>query len=141
MTDNHCVPDFQESDRLILEYVRFQGKYLNRHGGHCGIFGLVNVMGRNGMLTPDEERFRRENNDWYDAAFTDPYRDGHLDQAANPRAVSWFRATATKFIDRVPGYLAILDAHNVAWEELRATDPGAIVYSDEHQVVAVPRAL
>lgn len=121
-----------------MEYIRFRSKYPNRHGHHVGIFGLVNVLGRNGMLTPEEELFRRENNDWYDAAYPDPYRDGYLVPAADPRAFSWFRPTSTALIERVRGYLAILDAHNVAWEEVRTTDPGTIVYSDEYQVVAVP---
>jgi hypothetical protein len=51
-----------------VEYVRFQSRHPNRFGEHAGVFGLVNVLGRDGMLTPDEKRSRRENNAWYDAA-------------------------------------------------------------------------
>jgi hypothetical protein len=67
-----------------MEYVRFRSKYPNRYGEFVGIFGLVNVLGRHGMLTPDEERFRRENNAWYDAAYPDPC---HTDR-------SWTRTTS-----------------------------------------------
>lgn len=122
-----------------MEYVRFQSRYPNAAGLHVGIFGLVNVLGRHGMLAPHEERFRRENNDWYDAAYPDPgaaegiYRDN-----AGPSA-AWFKETSTELIARVTGYLAILDAHAIAWHELRTTDPGAIIYEDDYQVVAVPR--
>jgi hypothetical protein len=105
-----------------------------------GIFGLVNVLGKNGMLTPEEERFRRENNDWYDAAYPEPCRThpATYDPAVNPHAAAWFKSTSSQLIDRVQGYLAILDAHNIAWEEVRTSDPGRIIYTDEYQVVAVP---
>jgi hypothetical protein len=85
--------------------------------------------GRHGMLTPDEERFRRENNEWYDVAYPDPSRIGTsaYDPEANPHAASWFKPAASGLINRVHGYLAILDAHNIAWEKVETTDPGRIV--------------
>jgi hypothetical protein len=123
-----------------LEYVRFRSRYPNQAGERIGVFSLVNVLGRHGMLTPDEEEFRRENNSWYNAAYPEPSatHPGTYDPAVNPHAAAWFKASATALIDRIPGYLLILDAHNVAWEEVRTADPGRIVYRDEHQVVAVP---
>ena len=123
-----------------MEYVRFQGKGLTRTGDHAGIFGLVNVMGRNGMLTPGEEKFWRENNTWYSAACPDPGQidPGVFDRAVNPHAAAWFKATASHLIERIPGYLAILDAHHIAWEQLRTSDPGVIIYADDCQVVAIP---
>jgi hypothetical protein len=92
------------------------------------------------MLTPEEERFRRENNAWYDAAYPEPCRThpATYDPAVNPHAAAWFKSTSMELIDRAQGYLAILDAHNVAWEEVRTPDPGRIIYADEYQVVAVP---
>lgn len=92
------------------------------------------------MLTPDEEQFRRENNAWYDEAYPDPCQTDPsvYDRAVNSLAAAWFKSTATHLIERIPGYLAILDAHNVAWEEVRADDPGRIIYSDDYQVVVVP---
>jgi hypothetical protein len=87
------------------------------------------------MLTSDEERFRRENNDWCNSAYPAPpvYREN-----AHPRAAAWFKSTAASLIERIPGYLAILDAHSIAWEEVRTPDPGTIIYEDEFQVVAIP---
>ena len=55
-------------------YVRFRSAHVSARGYKVGVFGLVNVLGRHGMLTPDEERFRRENNAWYDAAYPSPPR-------------------------------------------------------------------
>jgi len=37
-------------------------------------------------------------------------------------------------------YLAILDAHGIAWERLDTHDAGRVVYEDDLQVVAVPAA-
>jgi hypothetical protein len=41
-------------------------------------------------------------------------------------------------VNRVSGYLAILDAHAIAWDEVRTTDPGTILYEDRWQVVVLP---
>lgn len=122
--------------------MRFRSRYPNAAGLHVGVFGLVNVLGRHGMLTPEEEQFRRENNAWYDAAYPDPCAidPAVYDQDLNPGAAAWFKSTATGLISRIPGYLAILDAHAIAWEEVRATNPGRILYEDIHQVIAAPAA-
>lgn len=123
-----------------MEYVRFRSEYPNQAGEHVGVFGLVNVLGRHGMLTPAEERFRRENNAWYDARYPNPCdtNPSAYDPAVNSHAAAWFKPTASELISRISGYLSILNAHSVAWEEARTRDPGRLVYSDEYQVVAVP---
>ncbi|MFF0868564.1 hypothetical protein ACFYUV_42885 [Nonomuraea sp. NPDC003560] len=36
------------------------------------MFGLVNSLAEQGLLSDEEEAFRRENNAWYEANFTDP---------------------------------------------------------------------
>jgi hypothetical protein len=62
-------------DRLVQdpwEYVRFRSRYPNVAGFYVGVFGLVNVLGRNGMLTPEQEHFRQVGNAWYKAAYPDP---------------------------------------------------------------------
>lgn len=117
------------------EYVRFRSPYPSFSGLKIGVFGLVNTLGRHGMLTPDEERFRRQNNDWYNAAYAQPDVYG---PDRNPLAECWFKASSRELVSRVRGYLAILDAHSIAWEEVHTTVPGTILYEDHWQVVAVP---
>jgi hypothetical protein len=117
------------------EYVRFRSRYPSATGLKIGVFGLVNTLGRRGMLTPDEERFRRQNNDWYNAAYPEPDVYG---PDTDPLAECWFKVTSGELMTRVTGYLTILDAHRIAWEEVRTTDPGTILYEDDWQVVAVP---
>ncbi|WP_033436933.1 hypothetical protein [Saccharothrix sp. NRRL B-16314] len=121
-------------------YVRFQGTVRHERGFLPGVFWLVNGLARDGVLTDGQERFRRDNNAWFDAAYTTP---SHVDPTVydrelNPGAVAWFKSSARHLIERVDGYLEILAAHGVACERVESCDPGRVVYEDEHQVVVVP---
>lgn len=121
-------------------YVRYQSPARHQRGHFTGVFGLVNGLAREGKLTTEQEQFRRTNNDWYDSAYPDPSTIDPTvyDHDVNPRAVAWFKVTATHLIERVPGYLEILDAHGVECRVVRSSDPGRVVYEDEFQVVVVP---
>jgi hypothetical protein len=120
-----------------MEYVRFRSAHADSRGAFVGVFGLVNVLGRHGMLAPDEERFRAESNAWYDAAYPDPYAAVPA-LTEHPLAASWFKTGADHLLDRVPGYLAILDNHRIAWQRVETDEPGRVLYEDDHQVVAEP---
>jgi hypothetical protein len=122
-----------------LSYVRYQSARANADGLYVGIFGLVNVLGRHGMLTSDEEATRRRWNAWYDSAYPNPTADGSQAYTRSG-AVAWFkRGARPDLLEPVPDYLRILDAHHIAWEVVETDDPGDVVYEDEAQVVAVPR--
>ena len=122
-----------------MQYVRFQAVAPGPRGICVGVFGLVNTLAKRGLLTPEQEAFRRLTNAWYDASYTDPSTvdPSVYDVAVNPGAVAWFKESAHHLLDRVGGYLGILDAHGVAWERAVSADPGRVVYEDEHQVVVV----
>jgi hypothetical protein len=124
-----------------VSYVRFQSPVPDDRGRFVGVFGLVNVLARQGRLTPGQERFRRAGNDWYDANYRNPAAVDPTvyDTEVNPGAAAWFKATATHLLDRVDGYLAILAAHDVPCVRLESDVPaGRVVYEDEHQIVVVP---
>ena len=113
-----------------IEYVRFRSRYPNQDGVHIGIFGLVNVLGRNGMLTPAEETFRRENNAWYDAAYPDPctVRPVRLRPAAQPRGVLLVQADRDHPAAqgrRVPGHL-VRARRGLAAGRLARPGPGGL---------------
>ncbi|GAA1505917.1 hypothetical protein GCM10009730_06580 [Streptomyces albidochromogenes] len=123
-------------------YVRFQGTVPRARGNFPGVFGLVNGLARDGRLSAEQERFRRANNDWYDAVCTDPSTVDPTvyDACVNPGAAAWFKPTAVELIARVGGCLEILAAHGVECRRVRSTDPGRVVYEDVHQIVVVPYA-
>ncbi|WP_434452136.1 hypothetical protein [Lentzea sp. E54] len=120
-----------------MTYVRFQAALPDRQGRFLGVFALVNMLSRRDQLTPAQHLFRRLNNDWYDANYTNP---STVDPTvyARPEAVAWFRLSSRDLISRVAGYLDVLDAHGVPWARLDSDDPGRIVYEDADQVVVVP---
>ncbi|MFG2890204.1 hypothetical protein [Streptomyces sp. NPDC048248] len=121
-------------------FVRFQGTTRHPRGHFPGVFALVNTLAKNGRLTPDQERFRRTHNDWYDANYPDPSTVDPTvyDEAVNPGAVAWFKSTSLELIGRVDGYLTILAAHDIPCRRIHSTRPGRIVYEDIHQVVVTP---
>ncbi|MEW1724444.1 hypothetical protein [Streptomyces sp. NPDC093109] len=121
-------------------YIRFQGTVRDPRGHFPGVFALTNGLAREGVLTEEQRRFWRTNNDWYDTHSPDPAAvdPAAYDPALNPGAVTWFKASAEDLIKRVDGYLDILAAHGVECRMMRSPDPGRIVYEDDHQIVVVP---
>ncbi|WP_433266092.1 hypothetical protein ACQPZF_39865 [Actinosynnema sp. CS-041913] len=120
--------------------MRFQATVRNQRGIYPGVFGLINGLAREGRLTAGQEAFRRVNNAWYDAAYTDPTTVDPLvyDREVNPGAVAWFKSSAGHLIERIDGYLGILAAHGVGCERVTSDDPGVVVYEDADQVIVVP---
>ncbi|MCX5387349.1 hypothetical protein [Streptomyces sp. NBC_00083] len=131
------------ADGGTVPYVRFQSPHRNGRGHFTGVFGLVNNLAREGRLSAEEEAFRRTNNAWYDAAYTDPSTvdPSVYDDAVNPGAAAWFKPSATHLLVRVPGYLSILAAHGVDCLALSSADPGRVIYEDDVQVVVIPHEL
>ncbi|MCZ0983090.1 hypothetical protein O1L60_40170 [Streptomyces diastatochromogenes] len=132
-----------DSDSEAVRYVRFQAPYRNSRGHFTGVFGLVNNLARDGLLSDEQESFRRRNNSWYDAAYTDPSTVyPHVyDDEINPGAAAWFKSSATHLIARVSGYLEILSVHGIECQALRSADPGRVIYEDDVQIVVVPYVL
>ncbi|MFJ9417264.1 hypothetical protein ACIRPT_24175 [Streptomyces sp. NPDC101227] len=131
-----------DSDSETTQYIRFQSPHRNTRGHFTGVFGLINTLAREGRLTDEQESFRRVNNSWYDAAYTDPSTVDPTvyDHEINPGAAAWFKPSAAHLIARVPGYLEVLAAHGVDCRMMRSVDPGRVIYEDDVQVVAVPYA-
>lgn len=121
-------------------FIRFQSTVSNRHGRFPGVFALVNGLSGSGLLTEEQEEFRRRENAWYHANLVDPGRVDPLvyDRDLHPGAAAWFKVSATEMIARVDGYVAILDVHGIGWIRLDSDSPGEIIYEDRHQAVARP---
>ncbi len=111
----------------------------NRRGTFPGVFALANGLRLSGMLSAEE-------GEWMDAAnarAAESYADPRsvdpdcYDRVRNPGARAWFLADATDLLSFTADYLALLDRHDVPWQELRSRTPGRIVYADPVQVIAV----
>jgi hypothetical protein len=80
---------------------------------------------------------------WFEAAYTDPSTVDPtiFDKSVHPHASCWFKESAEHLLDRVPGYLALLDRYGISWVERRSRNPGTIIYEDADQVVVTPPEL
>jgi len=59
---------------------------------------------------------------------------------AAPRAISWYKSSATEYIGRMHAMCRILNEHDVITEIITSSRPGYVVFEDEHQIAAVPFA-
>ena len=121
-------------------FIRFESATPNAHGRHTGVFGLANRLAHTGRLTTADRNWWRTNNDWFDAAYPNPATTDPtlFDKTKNPVVTCWFKGSATHLLDRVPGYLDLLDRYGTEWVERRTSNPGAVLYEDDVQVVTRP---
>jgi len=56
----------------------------------------------------------------------------------HPKAIGWFKDTATEHVSRMRALCALLEHKDIAIAYFETLKPGRIVYEDEHQVAAVP---
>jgi hypothetical protein len=73
-------------------FVRFQSPQVSERGINVGVFGLVNLLGKYGRLTSEDEQLRRTRNRWFDDAYD----------------VAWERVESD-----VPGRVVYEDPHQV----------------------------
>jgi len=123
-------------------YIRYESPTPNSRGAYTGIFGLANGLARSGRLSPTDWGWWRSNNDWFDAAYPDPATvDPTLfEPTKNPIVTCWFKDTATHLLDRVDGYLGLLQRHDISCVRRQTPDPGLVLYDDAVQVVVAPRS-
>ncbi|WP_207552236.1 hypothetical protein [Mycobacteroides abscessus] len=127
-----------QPDKVL--YVRYESPVSNSRGENVGVFSIANDLAWSGRLSEIDWSWWRSNNDWLNAAYADPATvDATLfDKAKNPAVSCWFKSTANHLLDRVPGYLALLERHGIAWTVRRTSEPGRILYRDDVQVVVAP---
>ncbi|MBF5083450.1 hypothetical protein [Quadrisphaera sp. INWT6] len=123
-----------------MRFVRYQAATANHRGHHVGVFGLANGLAAEGRLSEQEHRWWSASNAWLDQAYPDPaISDPEVfNRRVHPLVSCWFKRDALHLIERVPGYLQLLDAHCVPWRRVLSDDPGRVLYEDEVQVVVAP---
>ncbi|CAN5396419.1 hypothetical protein BH09ACT4_BH09ACT4_18230 [soil metagenome] len=51
------------------------------------------------------------------------------------RVECWFKTSATRLVERVDGYLALLERYGVAWERVESDRLESVLYEDAVQLV------
>ena len=90
-------------------------------------------------MSAEDWAWWRASNDWIDATYPDPgIADPTLfDKTVNPTATCWFKSSAATqpMMERVEGYLALLDRYGIAWRERHTDMLGRVLYDDAIQTI------
>lgn len=116
-------------------YLRFQTQLRCTDTGRpSGLFlAAGRVEDREALPAATREQLR-EHLSWFNRRLIVPSLGEH-----DWRAQFWFRSDAGEMIERIWDLAAILREENVRVRMIWTRQPGRIVYSDKHQVGAVPR--
>jgi hypothetical protein len=116
-------------------YLRFQTKLPNPDSGRpLGILVAAHDLRDSNRISMADEKWLREMLSYFNEHLKIP---PCLKDPANRRALSWFRE-GSKMIQRVWDVKALMEEYDIFIDVLSSRDPGNIIYSDGHQVVAMP---
>lgn len=117
--------------------IRFMLLARDDHSGkRQGILTAAADLRDDGPLGKDEHRELRAALDWFDANLAVPRV---LGRTGHKQAISWFKPEAGEAISRMWALKAILECHDYHVTVQTTNDPGKVVYSDEWQLVAIPK--
>jgi hypothetical protein len=123
-------------------FVRFVTANIDEDSGkRRGIFQAAgDLMDGNELPAHDRSELQTLWN-WFCKHLDEPDRFARSQRrSAAPKAISWFKSTATEYISRMHSICRILNEHGIATEMITTTRPGYIVFGDDHQIAAVPFA-
>ena len=119
-------------------FIRLVTNEIHVHSGQAlGVFHAVRYLRDDGELSRMEEAIADRVFDWL-AEDLDSPPSGLLRKY--PRAVSWFRLEARQHVSRAETLAKLLVKRGVRVRRLERVHPGRIVFTDEHQIFALPRA-
>lgn len=123
-----------------LTFVRFVTARVDRNSCvRLGVFQAAYEL-RDAMELPAYDREALGAHlQWFEDELDAPDRFARSRRAsAAPRAISWYKSTATEHVSRMHAICRILNEHGVSTEMITTTRPGYVVYEDECQVAAEP---
>ena len=104
-----------------------------------GIFSALYALENADRLDEAERAWFAKQERWFDVNLKKPERFARSGRPnATPRAIAWFKDSATEHIARMHALAALLRSKDVQVEIATVDRPGYIVYEDEHQVAAEP---
>lgn len=123
-------------------YVRFVTSVIDEDSGkRRGVFQAVADLVDAKELSEHELEELQSIRKWFDQHLNTPDRFARSPKRnAAPKAISWYKSSATEFVSRMHGMCRILNEHGVRTEMITSARPGYIVYEDDHQIAAVPFA-
>jgi hypothetical protein len=108
-------------------------------GKRQGLFQVMYILRRSGVLLPQEELLFNEINEWFQKNLKKPIS---FSRSAKPHAkkiaLSWFKDQAKEHIDKMRALSIILNSHGITTEMIKTDRPGYITYEDEYQIAAEP---
>ena len=123
-------------------YIRFIVRYFNRQTAReeTGIFRAADYVRDFAEIGAEEKDRLQTLIRWFDEHLPVPeFYDDPAQRSEEQHTYFWFKATAAEFLDRMNRLAAILEAHGVKVETLRAARvPGALVFEDYCQIAVVP---
>ncbi len=121
-------------------YIRFVTGHIDRDSGlECGFFQATSGIrhGRWQIQTWLRAEIRRSL-DWFEDNLEAPARfDPSTRKRRGHYGVCWFRPEATRHLTQAHHMAWLLNEAEIPVRMVRATNPGEIVWRDEHQVVAI----
>ena len=100
-----------------------------------GVLGVAYRVSREGQLEGGCKVELDHHLEWLMDAFTIP---DIFDQPESLKGVCWFKGAAVEIIEHVLAIIPYVEKCGFTVTELTSALPGAVIYEDEHQVVAIP---
>jgi len=102
-------------------------------GKRLGVFHAAYYVEEEDVLSTEAYEKLKDSFAWFAKHLRSPALRGKP-----TRGVFWFRSAAEEFISRVWDIVDVLQSADVIVERHATKRPGAIVYSDDQQIVAIP---
>ena len=121
-------------------YLRFTTEFTNEwNESATGVFQAIKFL-INDEQTFDYDRQRlKEIRGWFNLELERPKKfNKHSNRHKTEIAISWFKDSATKHIEKMYDMIPIFENYNLQIKIIKRGNPGYIVYQDEFQVVTMP---
>ncbi|MHC4231724.1 MAG: hypothetical protein ACYTBW_03790 [Planctomycetota bacterium] len=104
-----------------------------------GLFAAVYELKDSNQLSDEHQRQAKDVLRWFSKNLPVPNRFSRSSkQNAQCVAVSWFKPTALKCIERMKDLAGILYIYDIPTRIITTDRPGYVVYEDEYQIAAQP---
>jgi hypothetical protein len=121
-------------------YVRFVTAAIDEYSGkRQGVFQAMSALIESREAPEHELEELHAIRKWFNERLRAPKRFARSRRRyAAPKAICWYKSTATVHVRRMHPICRILNGHDIRTEMITSLKPGYIVFEDEHQVTAVP---